>query len=394
MWHWDQGRLDYFQFDELRKIAKFAVANDLRTADRAHLADVVGLPFLPISQRYRPWRNYSRIFQLAMIAVPSNDTDRSELTEIGKLLAKDGQITTDEYLYFLAQATTDPSPALRDWNHDSSHRYPLLFALRFMLARATQDVFVTSIANIIATYETSGLRGDEDQTEFLGIINGFTIRRSNTEVRQAAESLKVMAQLSYLSATKDDITISLASEDAEKLFGDLKPISGTRDPDGGSEILRISALFPHAIADLDFDYSATALSDIEEAGFSEGGRVRRAHLTIERNGKIRSAFFDANPSTICDFCGIDTARKYPWTPRVLDIHHLLPLCSGARTSKNGTLLEDLVANCPTCHRAVHRYYDDWLSDSGHHDFADAEEARRVYCDAKFVHRDAMTTYDL
>jgi predicted HNH restriction endonuclease len=61
---------------------------------------------------------------------------------------------------------------------------------------------------------------------------------------------------------------------------------------------------------------------------------------------------------------------------------LLPLCSGARTSKDGTMLDDLVAICPTCHRSVHRYYDSWLKTARKKDFVDAVQARQVYQDAR------------
>lgn len=392
IWHWEQGRLNYFQFDELRKIAKFAVTDDLRTADRSSLVEAVGLPFPPNNPEYKPWRNYGRAFQLAMIAVPSPKGNGSEVTEIGKLLAEDGKITTDEYMHFWAQAITDPSPALSDWSHDSNHRYPLLFSLRFLLARASQGKFSTNIAAILTAYSTSNFRGDEDWAAFLEIIHKTYPKNSNAEFRQAAESLKVMSQLSYLSSTKDSITVSLAKEDAEKLFADLKPIGGTRSRRGGDEIMRVAGLYPNAIAELNFDYPATVVSDVEEAGFSEGGRVRRTHIITERNSRIRRAFFAENPSTVCDFCGMDTAENYPWTPKVLDVHHLLPLCSGARTSKTGTLLNDLVANCPTCHRAVHRYYDKWLLEKGHQDFVDAGEARGVYNEAKQEHKKTAVSH--
>ena len=65
MWSWDQGRLDYFQFDEIRKIAKFAVSHDLKAVSVDEIGDAVGLPFLPKKDGYKPWRNYSRTFKLA-----------------------------------------------------------------------------------------------------------------------------------------------------------------------------------------------------------------------------------------------------------------------------------------------------------------------------------------
>ena len=385
MWKWDQGRLDYFQFDELRKIARFSAQQDLRQADHNELTSATGLPFSPDNPKYKPWRNYSRTFQQTMIVVPYR-TNASKLTEIGQLLADDGKITSDEYFHFLAQATTDPSPALgrNAWKNRVQHRYPLLFALRFILARASQGDTTTDIEQVIGAYQASGFRGDEDQTAFLSIIaNDYP---STIDTRQPSESIKVLAQISYLSATKNQVTVSLASEDADNLFDDLKPVGGTRLADPVEEILRISALFPSATAELKFEYPATIITDAEEAGFSEGGRVKRTHLTLERNGKIRRAFFSENPSPICNFCDMDTRAKYPWTTSVLDVHHLLPLCSGARTSLQGTVLEDLVANCPTCHRAVHRYYDVWLQKEGQSDFADADETRLVYNQAKERHQ--------
>lgn len=85
-WNWEQGRLEYFQFDELRKIARFGAAHDLRAAGRRDLAETVGLPFLPDDDAYPPWRNYGRLFQIAMIATPRGRNE-SRLTPLGELLA-------------------------------------------------------------------------------------------------------------------------------------------------------------------------------------------------------------------------------------------------------------------------------------------------------------------
>ena len=378
--------MDYFQFDELRKIAKFGAANDLYQTPRGPLEKATGLPYSPDKPGYeRPWRNYGRTFMLAMIAVPDGNSGAT-MTAVGKLLADDGKITADEYFHFLAQATTDPSPAFEGWDQTAQMRFPLLFALRFVLARANQGAFTTKISDIIAAYSLSGFRGDEDQTAFLSILNG--VKGNSETARQAAESVKVLAQISYLAASKTEIHVSLSSEDAAQMFTDLTPVGGDRLSDRSSEILRIAALLPSAIPELRLEYASSIVSDVEEAGFTEGGRVKRTHLTIERNAKIRAAFFSANPGSRCDFCESDTRARYPWAPMILDMHHVLPLCSGARTSKDGTLLTDLVANCPTCHRAVHRYYDKWLKDKGQNDFTDANEARSVYAQAKLEHRKA------
>ncbi len=390
MWSWDQGRLDYFQFDNLKKIAKFSLENDLRLTDRLTLANVTGLPFLPDDERYPPWRNYSRVFGLSLICARVGTGSRP--TKIAQLLASDGGVTTDEYFHFLCEATTAPSPVLQDWDHTAERRYPLLFALKFMLARAAIGVFTTSISEIVASYEASGFIGDEDQAAFIDLINeGHDAPRVD---RQAAESIRVIAQISYLSLDNRELTVSLTKEDAANLFDQLDPIGGDPLEDGASEVFRITDLFESAIDSLELDYATTAVSDVEEAGFSatttfaEGAKSRKTHLVIERNGKIRLEFFKTNPSAICDFCDTDTSKTYPWTQRILDIHHLLPLCSGARTSKDGTMLDDLVAVCPTCHRGIHRFYDAWLKNSGQRDFLDAEQAKVVYEEAKSAYKAA------
>ena len=384
MWNWDQGRLDYFQFDNLKKIAKFALKHDLRLTDRKSLHDDTGLPFLPNDDRYPPWRNYSRVFGLSLICARSGKG--SCPTKIAHLLASDGGVTTDEYFHFLCEATTDPSPVLTAWNHAAERRYPLLFSLKFLLARAAIGVFTTNISEIVASYDASGFIGDEDQAVFIDLINNG--HNADTVDRQAAESIQVIAQISYLSLDKRELTVSLTKEDAAHLFDQLDPIGGEPLADGAEEVFRITNLFEAAVENLELDYATTAVSDVEEAGFSadttfaEGAKSRKTHLVIERNGKIRLEFFKKNPTVTCDFCATDTSKSYPWTPRILDIHHLLPLCSGARTSRDGTMLDDLVAVCPTCHRGIHRFYDAWLKESGQRDFLDAEQAQMVYEKAK------------
>ena len=268
----------------------------------------------------------------------------------------------------------------------------MLFALRFILARATQNKLTTNISNIINSYYQSGLGGDEGRDAFLGILDSDSDAPLDPKgARQPSESIKVLAQLSYLTATKNKVTVSLTASDAANLFEYLKPVCGPAHANRAEEIDRRAELFPSANAEK--DYPHTVLSSISEAGFKdtfkEGHRVRRTHVSIERNRMIRDMFFKQNPELACDLCGINTRQIYPWTDRLLEIHHLLPLCSGARTSKDGTLLEDLVANCPSCHRATHRYYETWLAQQNRIDFADAREAKFVYLEAKRTHLAAV-----
>lgn len=290
MWKWEQGRLRYFQFDVLRKIAKFAMESDIRHADHDELVEATGFQFP--SGKNEPWRNYARVFGLSMIVVPDGE-DSAQVTEIGQRLAIDGEVTTDEYLHFLARCTTDPSPALSGWDHSVEPRYPLLFVLRILLARASQGYFTTRINRIISAYSTSEFFGDEDQTRLLDLIPSdtsisedgrFSVER--VDDRQASESIKFLAQLSYLAVISGRITVSLAKEDARTLTSELTPINGNHLADSSEEILRRAALFPGAINEIQLDYPATIMTNEQEAGFLEGGRIKRTHLALERNSRI------------------------------------------------------------------------------------------------------------
>ena len=383
MWRFDQGRIEYFQFDELRKIAKFAIANDLKSASRGPLVSATGLPFLPANAAYPPWRNYSRVFRTAMLVAKIGNVARP--TRVAELLARDGVVTSDDYFHFFAQAFTDPAPSFQEWAPSQSPRFPLLFALKFLLARSVLGEPVVAIREIVGAYSKSGFDGDEDQSAYLGLAKK---QWSSGDHRQARESIQIIGQLSYLSASSSEVTVSLEDDDALDLFESLQAIRGQQKGDSEHEIMRIAGLFESAVAGLDIDFSKTVFDDAVETGFTEGTRVEKTHIVLERNSAIRKAFFDKNPTTTCDFCARDTNSEFPWSDRVLDIHHVLPLCSGTRSDRSGTVLGDLVAVCPTCHRAVHRFYTQWLKAHSKKDFADAAEARAVYDEAKSKRKNA------
>ena len=236
-----------------------------------------------------------------------------------------GKSRTDDYLHFLARATTDPSPALSRWDHTATLRYPLLFALRFLLARATQGHTATKISQIIANYIQSGFIGDESQLDFLQIIDRNI---STATYRQANESIRVLAQLSYLTAVRKQCCRSLRRGRCNQpVRGILLPYSVLPLKDRASEIERRTALFESVVADSSFDYPASVISNIDEAGFSylEGRRVRRTHLVIERNQMIRRRFFQERPTSSCDLCKVDTQHQYPWVDRLLEISPLVAI---------------------------------------------------------------------
>lgn len=382
MWHWEQGRLEYFQFDVLRRVAQFALTNDLSQATRREMRAAIGMPFDPAA--YTPWRNYARVFKLMFLVAGTYRGARA--TPAAAALATPGQVTADEFFHFIAQATTEPSPALSGYDARVEPRYPLLFALKYLLAKAASGgATSTSFDEIIGAYGISRFSGGEDEQEpyieLLGRTNEF--RRagaaSNDALRrQARESLRVISQISYLHVVDQQIVASIARADAEAAFNELAPIGGSREADAGREIERRAFYFRDGSTLDFFDYPQTVVSELVQAGFDEGDKVEKTHLVIERNAKLRAEYFRRFQPTTCDVCRMNTRETYPWTERVLDLHHKLPLSSGTRVERSGTVFTDLVPVCPSCHRSVHRFYGVWLRDNGLRDFESANQATAVY----------------
>jgi hypothetical protein len=387
MWHFDQGRLDYFQFDALRQISAFVVANDFKVADRTTLEAATGLPFR-VPATHTPWRNYSRVLKLSLLVSVVNGT--AQPTPVANILSQAGLVTCDEYLHFLACAFTEPSPALRNWRPNAQFRYPLLFSLKYLLTKvAINQSPISSLDEIMGAYRVTGYDGSENDEDFISIIRSDVSAYENAGEtapdelqRQARESLLFISQISYLHFSGSQIIVSLNQADAHAIFQDLSPVGGVRAPDREAEIRRLADLFRDGSTSISFDYPHTIVEEVVESGFREGNKVKRTHITIERNTRLRKEFFAARPTATCDVCQLDTARTYPWAERIIDLHHLLPLSSGTRVEAEGTTFNDLVPVCPNCHRAIHRFYDIWLDRNNKVDFKDTGEARSVYQEMK------------
>ncbi|MCK5679611.1 HNH endonuclease [bacterium] len=387
MWKWDQGRMQYFQYDILRVMADFIVHYDFKNSDPDFIRKTTQLPF-SAPATHSPWRNYSRIFKLCLLVSESNGV--AVPTDVAKILSQPGVVTCDEYIHFLIEATTDPSPALSGWekmNDSVSIRSPLCFSLKYILAKiAGLNEYITPINEIIGAYIHSGFCGDESDMDFLGLMKNrhqYSDLTRSGDPRQSRESIKFISQISYLYNDGGNIVASLSQEDAHDIFHSINPISGVRSPNGNKEIQRLANFFRDGTEHDFFEYKGTIISDVLESGFNEGSKVKKTHIVIERNAKLRGLYFKKFPSPVCNTCEMDTSKKYPWVNRVLDLHHILPLSSGTRVdSRTGTMLEDLSPICPTCHRAIHRYYDDYLKSNNKKDFDNKDEAQEIYFQAK------------
>lgn len=375
MWRWDQGRMSYFNFDAIRLLAKAACATDVRTANRREMFALTGKDFLPAEYDV-PWRNYARVFKLCFL------TDlEGRPTSLAQKLLEPGQVESDQYFHFLATAFAVSSPAQSHYNVVLPPRWPLLFALKLLLARAALNLPVSVPLNhILAKYMETGATGEEnfDFYSELDLGSGFIPAHANdAEIRQARESLKVLAQISYLNVDDRTISISLPSDEARMIFSDLKAVAGLRLADASQELKRVADTFNEGTLVMPVGIEADL-----PVFFPEGTRKFRTHFYLERNRNIRALFFSRRAILTCDVCAMNTKQVYRHDG-LLELHHLLPLSSGSRVeSRNGTILDDLVPVCPTCHRAVHKFYTVWLQARAQKDFTGIEEARGVYTSAK------------
>ena len=382
MWRWDQGHLPYFQFDTIRRISKLVVSANFKSYDREKLLDYSGLDFRAPGNTHSPWRNYARVLKLCLLAYEDNNIAVS--TRLAQLLSQPGIVTCDEYFHFFVRAFTDNSPAFTDWAPITNPRYPLLFSLKYILSKHIVSGLPTSLSEAIGAYIVSRYTGDETDEEFIRISrpnNNYANSLNGTQsniVRQAKESIRVISQISYLTIIGSSVLVSLDKDDAHDIFASLNPIGGPFAKTKDDEIIRLSSLYASAASDVNLEYKNTSLDETVNSGFVEGGKVEKTHIIIERNKNLIIKFFKLNPTTICDLCKNDTKHMYPWTERVIDLHHTLPLSSGTRAEARGTSLTDLVPVCPSCHRAVHRFYHNWLSIKNKKDFDDKTESLMVY----------------
>lgn len=384
MWRWDQGRLEYFNFENLRRIAVASSSIDLKQATAAELKRLTGLPFRPHQEAYLPWRNYSRVFKLMRIVADHGSS--AVPTPVAKILARSGTVTADEFLHYVACSHTQPSPAFKDWNHKATMRWPLLFSLKYLLARRISGLpNECTINEIMKAYAVSRFVGTEGQREFCGIrkeeIDDYELSATD-RVRQGRESLKFLAQLSYLVMPNGRvIAVALDPERAGTIFERLRPFDAEFLQDASEQINSLAYTFTEDI----WDEPNGILDDreiVQASGFEEGNKSEKTHLVIERNQFLRKEFFARNPKATCDVCMMDTHATYPWSERVLDIHHLLPLSSGVEIGVEGTKFGDIRPVCPTCHRAVHSYYTGFLKRHQQPDFISRNQAFSAYEEIK------------
>lgn len=382
MWRWDQGRLQYFSLDRIRRIAACITELDGIALNaepdplRELLPSAVGLPFAP--EHYRVWRNYARVFKILGLA--SNINGRLSPTSLCRRLVATGDqyLTYDAYLQYLVKVFYYPSPVFQGYNTTDSQSYPYCAILKYLIANARSSgdpsLTVEAVFSRLIGNHVNGLEGINSYSSLVDT----NLTGHGDQLRQVREMLIFISQLSFLSWIDGRLFIdihglsNLSSEQIEQL---VSPVSGLRNENPDLEIQRLFDISPSEEKSLEFNEPSTPEDDV----FTEGRKVRVSHLRTERNRKvIRHYFRHADNPKLCDICRVEVAGRYPWLDNLIEVHHILPLSSPLHVDRAGTSLNDLVGLCPNCHRATHSFYKIELANENLADFVSEEHAKETY----------------
>jgi hypothetical protein len=292
-WRWDQGRLDYLRFDNIRFIAQCCYnlngVNLKQSEDilRPSLERATVLSFAP--KHYKVWRNYGRVFECAMIATDLGG--RLTITDIGKRLAEDTEWTVDEYIAAITPRFAYPYPAFQDYTASLACVFPFCVIIRYLLASlsngkpakiAVEEVFSILISNIVQGTES---------LDFLARLRTTNIKPQGDEERQVREMLIFLSQTNFLKWSAGELFLDIEAGDTESI-AQIKelatPILRIREPVPQVEILSSATLRSDTIQIIP---TLTTRETSLDTVFTEGKRVRTEHLRIERSPRLRKLYF-------------------------------------------------------------------------------------------------------
>jgi hypothetical protein len=378
-WRFDQGRLDYFSFEEIKRMS-IALSNisgikkpNLQDDVLRHeLAKYSTRSFLP--EHYTVWRNYKRVFACALLATEVEG--RIVATDLCKHIANN-VIDTDDYFAFFAKKFYFPSPIFENYSTTGPLVFPVSAILKFILSKYNHTnknfISIDEIGMFLIGNNVTGLESMDfyDQLQPKAIID---------DLRQVRELVRFISQFSFLKWENPNLFFDVF--DRAEMFDiitRLTPKEAIRCSDPGLELLGMASDF--IATDLG-DYTIQQIAPFDTE-FSEGNRIRITHIRAERSTKLKEFYFKYTKCPeICNMCELNTHEKYPWTQYIIEIHHLLPLSSPVRVENQVTSIQDVAGVCPTCHSAVHKYYKLWFLNNGRSDFYSKDEAVTVYKEAK------------
>jgi hypothetical protein len=388
-WRWDQGRLECFSFYEIQRIAKGLVnfdgmtlakrGNGVTDPLRALLLANTPLVFKPVHKDYPVWRNHGRVFGCQMLAAKVGGT--LVCTDLCKAVASN-RILCDEYLTHVARRLYFSSPVFAGYTGKGKQIFPICAIIKLLVANFISHAKpMLSIDEIADFIKGNSLDGTEPLANY-GALKSTGVRFGSEERRQVREMFIFFSQFSFLKWRNGNLFLDVGlPEEAKAIAHFFQPIQQPRKLDASQELLQLGGNVA-VVSSVVVSQSGAGL-DVLDQEFAEGSKLRVTHLRVERSAKLKEFYFaNAADPHACDVCTMDTRKHYPWTIRLVELHHVLPLAAPINFGKKSTSLKDVVGLCPSCHRATHKYYSTWLKGAGVKDFQDRAEAQAVYRLAK------------
>ena len=384
-WRFDQGRLNYFQFDEIKKFAAALIQLDGSLKPSRNQPDTVRgvlkhystLPFAP--NDYYVWRNYGRVFECLLLATEIQG--HIFATELCKILASNDELDSDDYLAHFAKNFYYSSPIFQDYKPHTGQIFPVVAIIKFLISeylnKGKNFISLDEIASYLIVNNVSGL----EDIAFYSRLKPKNVPL-NVETRQMRELVSFISQFSFLKWEAPNLFLEVRNEsEMYAIEKSLQPTLNVQKTNAGQEILQMGSRFQGESLG-NFTLNITGNEDEE---FTEGKKIRVTHLRSERSSKLKKLYFSKiSQPEVCRMCSMDTSVKYPWTSHVIELHHLLPLSSPIKVEKGMTSLKDIEGLCPSCHRATHKYYSLWFKTNRVKDFRNYSEATATYQEIKRI----------
>ncbi len=396
-WQWDQGRGEYFQFENIVAMSRILVKKEgMLLSDVSDNKDLRSLMLEQVELKFKPesytvWRNYGRVFKISLLAtdIPVGKEKRLRCTEVCRALSEDKYHSATDYFYHMMNnfylgghvfGATKYSPG-------EKRIYPFCAIIRMLAAFATKknrraSVSPEEIKDFLFSQE---ITGNEDIEFFCNISPMHVNWKNNDQKRQIREMLIFASQCSFLKWDDGRLHLDLLEHvDPKMLFDRFKPMVRKQCQLEHDEIMNLGMVCKMSSLLLPSDIDVVIMDDLlGKHDLSMEGRRRVAnHIIIERSPKLRQIFFSRNKNVTCNITGTPRHAGFPWVDNILEIHHVTPLSSSVYSVDEGAYLENLVALTPTSHRAVHSYYRQWMQKNNRQDFSSKDEAWKIYCDAK------------
>ena len=162
-WRWDQGRLGYFQYDEIQKIAQALADFDGHTLPGAGNRDTLRNTIANYTTLTFPagpntlWRNYGRVFGVQMLA--ANVNGLLVCTDLCKEIAK-GNVSSDDYFLHFATRFYFSYPSFQGYSTVARQIFPVCAIIKLLLAKfiRKKPTFTTveEIADLVVGNDLGG----------------------------------------------------------------------------------------------------------------------------------------------------------------------------------------------------------------------------------------------